>query len=695
MAETADLLIEIGTEELPPKALQTLSNAFEKGVASGLENAALSFGTVRSFAAPRRLGLLIEGLLSAQQDRAAERKGPALKAAFDAAGNPTKAAEGFARSCGVSVSELQQVDTPKGAWLVYQSLQQGQSAAELLPGIVNQALAGLPIPKRMRWGERSEEFVRPVHWVVLLLGNAVVACEILGQQAGNCTRGHRFHHPEPIEIPEPKAYPELLRDRGKVIADFAARSALIRQQTEQIAADAGARAVIDPALLEEVTALNEWPVAVMGGFDERFLEVPPEVLVEAMQDHQKYFPVVDQDGKLLPRFITISNIESRDPEQVRKGNERVIRPRFSDAAFFWEQDLKHPLEHQIPRLKQVVFQDKLGSLHDKTLRVAALAERVAEGIGLDKAIAWRAAELCKCDLMTEMVYEFPSLQGIMGRYYAARKGEHPQVVAAMDEVYQPRHAGDALPATDCGRAVAIADRIDTLTGIFAIGQQPTGAKDPFGLRRAALGVLRILIETPLDLDLKALLHAAADKLPEGVDGAGVAEQVFDYMMDRMKAYYADRNVPGDAVEAVLACRPVRPADFDRRVRAVTAFLRLDEAAALAAANKRIRNILRKSEEGFPARPNSALFSEHGEKELAAAIEKVEAPVRELFAQGEYTAALQRLAGLRGAVDRFFDEVMVNCEQEGLRLNRLALLNSLSELFLGAADLSRLQVEEKP
>lgn len=690
MLDKQDLLVEIGTEELPPKALDRLSAAFQNGLETQLEQNGLSYDSIRRFATPRRLALVVSNLDSAQTDQVVERKGPAVKAAFDEAGNPTKAAEGFARSCGVAAADLGQVDTPKGAWLIFRQQQTGKRIEELAPAMVEQSLARLPIPKRMRWGDGNEEFVRPVHWIVLLFGDRILDSEIMGLKAGRCSRGHRFHHPGNIEISTPGAYSQLLLEKGRVMADMGERRAKIREQVEAAADGAGAKAIIDDALLDEVTALNEWPVAILGAFDERFLEVPAGALVKTMQEHQKYFPVVDSDGNLLPHFITISNIESSDPAQVRAGNERVIRPRFSDAAFFWEQDLKRPLEKQTSRLKNVVFQEKLGSLFDKSQRISRLAQTIAGQLDFDASLAARAAALCKCDLLSNMVGEFPALQGVMGRYYAQHGGEVPDVAAAMEEQYLPRHAGDDLPHTYCGRAIAVADRLDTLVGIFAIGRKPSGEKDPFGLRRAALGVLRILIETPLPLDLEALIKAAADGLSGKVATGDAIPEVFDYMMERLRAYYADRGISADIMDAVLSRRPTVPADFDRRVRAVAAFRELPEAASLAAANKRIRNILRKTEEAFPDQPDITLLCETSEKALAAQVNELTPEVEPLFNRGQYTEALQKLAGLREIVDQFFDDVMVMCEDDALRKNRLALLSSLSALFLRAADLSRLQ-----
>ena len=690
MAEKLDLLVEIGTEELPPTALDRLSLAFMQGIESGLNDAELDFTEIKRFASPRRLAVEITNLATAQEDQIVERKGPALKAAFDDSGKATKAAEGFARSCGVTVDQLEQQETPKGTWLIFQQKQAGKTTSEIIPEIINKSLSALPIPKRMRWGSRSEEFVRPVHWVVLLFGDKVITAKILGQQTGRTTRGHRFHRPEAFEITAPADYLSQLHDQGMVYVDMEQRKEIIRKQVMETAESIGAQAVIDEDLLSEVSALNEWPVPVMGSFDESFLEVPAEALIQAMQGHQKYFPVVSKEGTLHPNFITISNIESQDISQVRSGNERVISPRFKDAVFFWEQDLKQPLEAHQERLKTVVFQDKLGSLYDKTQRVAKLAQVIAEQIGSDPALAKRAAELCKCDLMTNMVNEFPKLQGIMGSYYASKSGEDQQVAAAMKEVYLPKHAGDDLPAGACGRAIAVADRLDTIVGIFAIGQKPTGVKDPFGLRRAALGALRIIIETPLDLDLDALLKLAADGLADKIDTTAAVSEVFDYMMDRLKAYYTDRGITADVIDAVLACRPTRPADFDLRVKAVTEFRKLPEAASLSAANKRIRNILKKSDEEYPAQPDAAIFQEETEKQLYNKLTELTPVVEPLFAAGDYTQALKLLAALRESVDSFFDDVMVNCEDAKLRQNRLALLSSLSAMFLSAADLSRLQ-----
>ncbi len=619
-----------------------------------------------------------------------ERRGPALAAAYAEDGCPTPAAVGFARSCGVEPEQLQTLETDKGAWLVYRSMQHGKATSELLPGIVEESLAKLPIPKRMRWGSSAVQFVRPVHWVVLLLGDEPVEAKILGLTAGRETRGHRFHHPGRLYLAEPSAYEPLLETEGHVIADFDTRRRAIRAQVEEAAARHGGIALIDEDLLNEVTGLVEWPVAVTGNFDMRFLEVPAEALISSMQGHQKYFPVVNARKHLMPHFVTVANIDSRDSDKVREGNERVIRPRLSDAAFFWEQDRKTPLHARVDSLKTVVFQKRLGTLYDKTLRVEKLAGTVASALGEDTAVAQRAAFLSKCDLMTAMVGEFPELQGIMGRYYAAHDGEPEAVAVALDEQYMPRFAGDNTPQSAAGQALAIADRLDTLVGIFAIGQPPSGDKDPFALRRAALSVLRTIIEHALPLDLLALLKDAAQDLPQDVQAGARVDDVFDFMMDRLRAYYADAGVAADVFEAVHVRRPARPYDFDRRVRAVNAFRALPEAESLAAANKRIRNILRQTEEPIPGTVEYAKLSEKSELALYEQLQTLRAQVTPLLDTGEYTEAMTQLATLRESVDAFFDDVMVMVEDADIRTNRLALLNTLSELFLRVADLSRLQ-----
>ena len=682
MSNKNDLLIEIGTEELPPKALKKLSDAFTSGIVSGLDKADLAYSEVKPYASPRRLAVLIHGLDTTQSDRAVEKRGPAVKAAFDGDGNPTKATEGFARSCGVTPSELETMETDKGAWLVFRNTQKGQNTADLIPAMVQESLNKLPIPKRMRWGDLEAEFVRPVHWVVMLFGDDVIDAEILTVKSGRDTYGHRFHHPDPIFLGEPAAYAPILETTGHVIADFADRREAIRAQVMEAAENNGGKAVIDEELLDEVTGLVEWPLAVVGSFEQRFLEVPPECLISAMKEHQKYFHMVDEVGNLMPNFITVSNIDSRKPEYVREGNERVIRPRLSDADFFWTQDKKQKLETRLESLKTVTFQKKLGSLYDKSQRVAAIAEYIAKAIGGDGDKAARAAQLAKCDLMTDMVFEFTDLQGIMGRYYATLDGEDAEVAAALDEQYMPRFAGDELPAGKTGQALAIAEKLDTLVGIFGIGQVPSGDKDPFALRRAALGALRIIIEKGLDIDLMASLEHSAETNIGLFDNPEVINQVFDFMMGRLKAYSADTGVAPDPFDAVL--------DFDARLKAVTAFRQLAEAESLAAANKRIGNILKKAEQAIPDTVDPSCFIDDAEKALSTKIEAMARVVAPLFAERNYEAALKELAALRPEVDTFFDEVMVMADDAAVRANRLALLKRLSGLFLEVADLGQLQ-----
>lgn len=690
MADKRDFLVEIGTEELPPKALRRLAAAFADGVRDGLVKAELRYDHLHAYATPRRMAVLVRDLATSQPDHQVERRGPALAAAFDDEGVPTQAAQGFARSCGVGVEQLERLEKAQGAWLVYRSVQHGVATRELLSGIVGQALETLPTPKRMRWGNLRVEFVRPVHWLVMLFGDEVIEAELYGVRAGRETRGHRYHHPEKIYIPEPRAYGPLLETEGHVLADYEERREAIRGQVMEAAKAVGGTAVIGEALLDEVTALVEWPVALVGNFESRFLNLPPEPLISTMQGNQKYFHVVDGKGKLLPHFITVCNIDSRDPTQVRAGNERVIRPRFSDAAFFWEQDRRHTLAQRREQLKKVLFQAKLGTLYDKSERLIVLAAEIVKPLGGDTATAAEAARLAKCDLLTQMVGEFPELQGIMGRYYAMAEGLSEETAAALDEQYWPRHAGDRLPLTAAGRALAIADKLDTLVGIFAIGQVPSGDKDPYALRRAALGVLRIMIECELPLDLAALLKRATEAYPASLPVGKVAEPVFEFMMERLRAYYVDSGTRPDVFDAVLARCPTRPHDFDLRIRAVTAFRAMPEAESLAAANKRIRNILKQNEEKVPDKVAAKQLVEPAEQTLYEQLTALSDEVTPLFDAGEYTPALQRLAGLREAVDGFFDKVMVMTDDRDLRRNRLALLTRLNGLFLRAADFSRLQ-----
>ncbi|MEL7449197.1 MAG: glycine--tRNA ligase subunit beta, partial [Pseudomonadota bacterium] len=622
-----------------------------------------------------------------------KRKGPPVRIAFDAEGNATKAALKFAEGVGADVSALERQQTPKGEWLVYRGVEAGQPCEKLLPGIVDRALEGLPIPRRMRWGASDAQFVRPVHWVLALLDNDVVPLNVMNTPAGNVTYGHRFMAPAAIGVQHPGEYESLLEERGRVIADHQRRKAMVLQAVTEGAAALGGTAVYDEALLDEVAALVEWPVAVTGRFEDTYLKLPPEVLVATLQEHQRYFPVRDGNGQLIGAFITVSNLVSKDPEQVRSGNERVVRPRLADAAFFYADDQATSLGDRVQSLEKVVFQKQLGSLLDKTRRVAELAEAIAPAAGADVEQAKRAAMLSKADLVTAMVGEFPKLQGTMGRYYATLDGEAPAVASALEEQYQPRHAGAALPAGEVGRVVSLADKLDTIVGIFGIGKPPSGTRDPFGLRRAALGVLRIIIEQEVDVDLPALIDRAIGLLPLSTDAGALGEDVYDYMMERLRAYYLDDEslgfTPG-MFDAVLARRPARPLDFHHRMEAVREFSALEQAESLAAANKRIANILRTAKDSLAEAPDASLCALEAEQALLNAVGEQEASVKPLLASGEYREALVQLAALRQPVDAFFDDVMVMDEDAALRVNRLTLLNQLRQLFLHVADLSRLQ-----
>ena len=687
---TQDFLVELGTEELPPKALKPLSDAFTQGIARGLEEAGIEFGRIEAFAAPRRLAVRIRSLADAQPDKSVEKRGPAVKAAFDDAGNPTRALTGFATSLGVTPDQLDTLETDKGAWVVYRTVEQGKPTVELMPELVEQSLAGLPIPKRMRWGAHRTEFVRPVHWVIMLFGNKVIDRPVMGLTPGNKTRGHRFHCPKSLIVPTPGDYEVVLKQEGYVIADFTERREQIRAGVTELAEkEAGGKAVIDEDLLDEVTALNEWPVPLMGRFEERFLEVPAEALISSMKEHQKYFHVVAADGEMLPLFITVANIESKDPAQVISGNEKVIRPRLSDAAFFYETDRKTRLEARVDALKPIVFQEKLGSIYDKSVRVAALARKIADAIGSDPALAERAAMLAKTDLVTEMVLEFTDLQGIMGQYYAANDGEPEDVAKALNEQYMPRFAGDDLPTTLTGCAIAIADRLDSLVGLFGINQPPSGTRDPFALRRASLGVLRIIIERRLPLDLQTCCEWAQESFTVLTE-QDTASTVVDYILERFRAHYDEQGIGAEVYLAVHARRPTRPLDFDRRVKAVEAFRQLPEAQALAGANKRVSNILTKQGgDSIGETVDASLLRDSAEKALAAQVDQQADKVLPLFENGDYASALSSLANLREPVDNFFDEVMVMADDEAIRNNRLALLNRLRNLFLRVADISLL------
>jgi len=693
---TTNFLVELGTEELPPKALRQLELAFADGIEQRLSDARLGFSGVQSFSTPRRLAVLVRDLETAQSNQAVERRGPPVRIAFDEDGNPTQAAEKFAKGNGVSVADLDRLETKKGDYLLFKGEEAGLPLEQLLPDMINEALAGLPIPRRMRWGNSDVEFVRPVHWVVALLDSTVLECEVLGHTSGRDTRGHRFHAPEKIAIATATDYASVLLEQGKIICGFLDRKERVLELARAAAEQADGVVEIDDELLDEVTALVEWPVAITGSFDEKFLELPTEVLVYTLQEHQRYFPVRNNDGSLRNSFITTSNLESTDPQQIQLGNERVVLPRLSDAAFFWEQDRKLPLAERVDALDTVVYQKGLGSLKDKSLRIAELASGIAVELGESAEQTHRAATLSKADLLTELVGEFPILQGKMGYYYAGLDGESAAVATAIGDQYLPKFAGDALPSTSEGQAVSLADRFDTLAGIFCLGKRPSGSKDPFSLRRSALGLLRILIEARIDLDLNTYISKAV-KLQPAKSGDDTENELYEFIVDRLKAYYLDGQSPdfqaneisAEVFEAVRVQEPASPLDFHQRLVGVVEFAKLSEAESLSAANKRIANILKKSGEHAAATVNPGLLQESREKELFAALEALKDKHGKALGERDYSLVLQQLATLREPVDAFFDEVMVNAEDADLRANRLALLQQLRGMFLEVADLSGL------
>lgn len=678
---TRDFLVELGTEELPPKALLTLSNAFTLGVVDGLKEANISFGEVKSYAAPRRLAIHISGLGTQQPDIAIEKRGPSCKA-------PEQAVEGFARSCGTTRDQLSVLNTDKGDYFVFSATEKGSETITLLPNIIETSLNNLPIPKRMRWGSSRVEFVRPAKWLIMLFGDDVVPASILGLTAGRKTRGHRFHYNHEIEIISPTDYAEKLLSPGYVIADFATRKEKIRGQIIKAGEALNGTTVIDEDLLDEVTALNEWPVALTGRFEERFLDVPAEALILSMKENQKYFHAVDSNNQLMPYFITLANIESKDPQQVIEGNEKVIRPRLADAAFFFETDKKETLESRVEKLKSIVFQQQLGTLHDKSVRISKLAGHIAGLLNTDTVKAERAGMLAKADLLTNMVYEFTELQGLMGYHYALHDGEDAEVAQAINEQYLPKFAGDNLPETHAGMCVAIADRLDTLTGLFGINQPPTGSKDPFALRRAALGVLRIMVERNINLDLMTLIEKAVE-LHNTLPASNTAQTVTDFMLERFRAWYEDKGIAIDSYLSVHAVKPTNPLDFDKRVNAVNAFRKLEQAASLAAANKRVTNILSKNGTEGTTGIEQGLLTEAAEIKLAESVLKLETELKPLFSEGNYQEALFKLASLQQEVDAFFDSVMVMAEDEAIKNNRIAILSKLRNLFLEIADISLL------
>ncbi|HHE8711990.1 TPA: glycine--tRNA ligase subunit beta [Haemophilus influenzae] len=686
---TQNFLVEIGTEELPPKALKTLATSFADNVEAELNQAGLSFDKIEWFAAPRRLAVKVLNLSTQQPSKEIEKRGPAVSAAFDAEGKPTKAAEGWARGCGITVEQAERIATDKGEWLVHRAKIKGQPTKNLLNDIVANALAKLPIPKPMRWADKTVQFIRPVHTVTMLLGDELIEGEILGVASARTIRGHRFLGEKEFDIQHADQYPQLLREKGSVVADFNERKAEILAKSQAKATALGGVADIEESLLEEVTSLVEYPNVLAAKFEERFLAVPAEALVYTMKGDQKYFPIYDKDGKLLPHFIFVSNINPEDPTAIIEGNEKVVRPRLTDAEFFFKTDLKQKLVDRLPRLETVLFQQQLGTLKDKTDRIEQLAGEIAKQIGADEAKAKRAGLLSKCDLMTNMVFEFTDTQGVMGMHYARHDGEDEEVAVALNEQYMPRFAGDELPKSLVASAVALADKFDTLTGIFGIGQAPKGSADPFALRRAALGALRIIVEKNLPLDLEDLVKKSAALFGDKLTNQNVVADVVDFMLGRFRAWYQDEGIAVDVIQAVLARRPTRPADFDARVRAVSHFRTLDSAEALAAANKRVSNILAKADAAI-GEINLTACVEPAEKALAEAVLALRTEVQPLIAQGDYTTVLDKLANLRVPVDSFFDNVMVNAEDPALRQNRLAILNTLQGLFLQVADISVLQ-----
>lgn len=683
-------LVEIGTEELPPKALRSLAESFAANFTAELDGADIAHGAVTWFAAPRRLALKVADLAASQPDREVEKRGPAISQAFGSDGQPTKAAEGWARGCGITVDQAERLTTDKGEWLLYRAQVKGQAVSELLVDMTSRALAKLPIPKLMRWADKDTQFVRPVHTVTLLLGSDVIDGEILGIKSGRTIRGHRFMGEAEFTIDNAEQYPAILRERGKVMADYAERKAVIKADAEKAAQALGGQADLTDSLLEEVTSLVEWPVVLTAKFEEKFLEVPSEALVYTMKGDQKYFPVYDKTGKLMPNFIFVANIESSDPQQIISGNEKVVRPRLADAEFFFKTDRKQRLEDNLPRLETVLFQKQLGTLRDKTDRLEALAGWIASKIGADVNHATRAGLLAKCDLMTNMVFEFTDTQGVMGMHYARHDGESDDVALALKEQYQPRFSGDALPSTDVSAALALAEKMDTLAGIFGIGQHPKGDKDPFALRRAALGVLRIIVEKGYQLDLVEMTKEAARLYGDKLTNDNVVSDVVEFMLGRFRSWYQELGYSIDTIQAVLARHPTQPADFDARVKAVTHFRSLDEAQALAAANKRVSNILSKSEEKLADNVLASVLKMPEEVKLATHVVVLQDKLAPMFAERNYQEALVELASLRDIVDEFFANVMVMDEDQAVRINRLTLLSQLRELFLRVADISLLQ-----
>ena len=694
------ILFELGCEELPPKSLKTLRDALQNSVTEQLSDADISFDTIKAFAAPRRLALQIHGIADKQPDRSEQKRGPAIKAAFDAEGNPTRAAIGFAKGLGIEASELMIINTDKGDYVGYEQMVHGKAVADLLPQIFQTALDNLPIAKRMRSGTSRNEFVRPVQWVVLMADDKVIDATIQGHQSGQQTRGHRFHSPDYQSINHANDY-EALLEGLKVVADFDKRQAFINNQVQALADEINATAIVPQDLLDEVTALVDFPIALRADFEPRFLQVPQEALISTMQADQKYFCLTDKDGKLQPYFIFITNIASKDPKQIIEGNEKVVRPRLADAEFFFLQDQKQPLSALTENLKTRIFQDQLGSIWEKSARIAKLATFIAtllqkqgQQVNIDETA--RAAMLSKADLASSLVGEYPDLQGIAGTYYARLNDEPEAVAASLEEQYLPKFSGDALPKTPIGICLALADRLDTLVGIFAIGQPPTGSKDPFSLRRSAIGILRILIEKQLPINLIVLVEQAIKNYNDA-SGSKITNmgdtftQVMNFLNSRYRAMYTEQGVSVDTIQAVQAINPHMPLDFDQRIRAVQAFRALSQASMLADSNKRVANILAKSESAVAENVDETLLTEPAEQALYSSVRHAQTAVQPLLAQANYTQALQTLASLDEPLTQFFEGVMVNSEDTALKNNRLALLKQVRALFLTVADISELQL----
>ncbi|RUO43683.1 glycine--tRNA ligase subunit beta [Aliidiomarina taiwanensis] len=690
MSTTANLLIELGTEELPPKSLKALSDSFTQSITDQLTGLSIAFGKVESFATPRRIAVLVSHVQRQQDDEQVDKRGPAIAAAFDAEGNPTKAALGWARGVGIDVADAERLVTDKGEWLLHKAIVPGKDLQDLLPQVVQQAAKQLPVPKTMRWGEGEFAFIRPLKRLTVMLDDTLVPMSLFGVQSSNRLLGHRFHSQGDVELTKASDYPEALK-QAYVIASFAERRQLVKEHAQALAADINATPVWDEDLLDEVASLVEWPVALLAAFDEAFLDVPKEALIYTMKDDQRYFPLVDSEGNLLAKFIFITNIESKNPDLVVAGNEKVIRPRLADAEFFYTNDKKVSLASRIEKLDSVLFQKELGSIGDKARRISQVAGNIANQLGADAAIATRAGLLAKADLVSHMVMEFPEVQGVMGMHYARHDGEPEGVALAIEAHYRPRFAGDTLPSTTEGAAVAIADKLDTLVGIFAIGQTPRGDRDPFGLRRAAIGLLRMLVELELDLDFKAIIAHAAGAYASTIQvSEETQDEIFNFLLGRFRAWYQEQGIAVDVIQSVLARRPQKALDFDRRVKAVTEFVRLPEAEALAAANKRVSNILAKSDTANLTEINTALLQEEAEKALYDALNGLQSTVETGVASGNYNAVLSQLAHLRSPIDNFFNEVMVNADEPAIRTNRLALLTKLRNQFLAVADISLLQ-----